>query len=123
MKIYESAEDYLETILMLKNRLGVVRSIDVVNELGFSKPSVSIAMKKLRESELVTVDSSGHIELTPSGKEIASSIYARHEFFTDVLTKMGVSPDVAKEDACKLEHHLSDESFEKLKLFFTKHSF
>lgn len=123
MNIYESAEDYLETILMLKNRMGIVRSIDVVNELGYSKPSVSVAMKKLRENNFITVDSSGHIELTEDGHKIASSIYARHEFFADVLTRMGVTPQVAKDDACKLEHHLSDESFEKLKEFFTKHSF
>ncbi len=123
MKIYESAEDYLETILMLKNRLGVVRSIDVVNELGYSKPSVSVAMKKLRENSLITVDSSGHIELTNEGREIADGIYERHQFFAEVLTRIGVDPTVAKEDACKLEHHLSDESFEKLKLFFTKHTF
>ncbi len=123
MKIYESAEDYLETILMLRNRLGSVRSIDIVNELGYSKPSVSVAMKKLRENELIVVDSSGHIELTGSGQSIADSIYERHQFFADVLTRIGVDPSVAKEDACKLEHHLSDESFEKLKLFFTKHSF
>lgn len=123
MKIYESAEDYLETILLLKNRIGIVRSIDIVNELGYSKPSVSIAMKKLRENEFITVDNAGHIELTSTGIEIASNIYARHKFFCDVLTRMGVNPDVAKEDACKLEHHLSDESFEKLKEFFTKHTF
>lgn len=123
MKIYESAEDYLETILMLKNRLGIVRSIDIVNELGYSKPSVSVAMKKLRENELITVDHSGHIELTASGMSIAESIFERHQFFTDVLTRIGVDPNVAKDDACKLEHHLSDESFSKLKEFFTKHSF
>ncbi|MFI3208126.1 MAG: metal-dependent transcriptional regulator [Eubacteriales bacterium] len=123
MKIYESAEDYLETILMLKNRLGVVRSIDIVNELGYSKPSVSIAMKKLRENALITVDASGHIELTDEGRSIADGIYERHKFFTDVLTRIGVNPDVAKDDACKLEHHLSDESFAKLKDFFTKHTF
>ncbi len=123
MKIYESAEDYLETILMLKSRLGIVRSIDIVNELGYSKPSVSVAMKKLRENALITVDSSGHIELTEEGTAIAEGIFERHQFFADVLTRIGVDPDVAKDDACKLEHHLSDESFQKLKLFFTKHTF
>lgn len=123
MKIYESAEDYLETILMLKNRLGIVRSIDIVNELGYSKPSVSVAMKKLREHNFITMDPSGHIELTKEGLAIADGIYERHQFFSDILTRIGVDPDIAKEDACKLEHHLSDESFEKLKLFFTKHTF
>ncbi len=123
MKIYESAEDYLETILMLKNRLGIVRSIDIVNELGYSKPSVSVAMKKLRENNFITMDPAGHIELTKEGLAIADGIYERHQFFSDILTRIGVNPDVAKEDACKLEHHLSDESFEKLKLFFTKHTF
>lgn len=122
MKIYESAEDYLETILLLKTRIGAVRSIDVVHELNFSKPSVSIAMKKLRENGLINVDPSGYIELTPEGREIASSVYEKHQFFIDILTGIGVSPEVAQDDACKIEHHLSEESFTKLKEFFTKHT-
>ncbi len=120
MKIYESAEDYLETILMLKKRLGIVRSIDIVNELGFSKPSVSVAMKKLRENNLITMDSASHIELTPEGTAIATRIYARHEFISELLIHLGVTPEVAKEDACKIEHHLSDESFEKIRTYFVE---
>ncbi len=123
MKIYESAEDYLETILLLKTRIGSVRSIDIVHELNFSKPSVSVAMKKLRENGFVIVDPSGYIELTEEGMKIASNIYEKHQFFIDVLTGIGVSKEVAQDDACKIEHHLSEESFTKLKEYFTKHSF
>ncbi len=115
MKIYESAEDYLETILLLKNQIGLVRSIDIVNHLGYSKPSVSVAMKKLRENELITVNNSGHIELTEQGHEIASGVYEKHQILTTILIDLGVTPEVAREDACKIEHHLSDESFEKIR--------
>ena len=118
MKIYESAEDYLEAILLLKKRIGDVRSIDVVNELGFSKPSVSVAMKKLREQHLITVSSNGHIILTDTGFEIASKVYERHTIITEILLKLGVSSHIAKEDACRLEHHLSEESYQAIKSFF-----
>lgn len=121
MKIYESAEDYLETILLLSERIGNVRSIDVVNELGFSKPSVSIAMKKLREQSLVEVDGHGHITLTPTGYEIAARIYERHTFITSVLVALGVDEDIAKEDACRMEHHLSEESYQAIKKHFHSH--
>ncbi|MDO4297129.1 MAG: metal-dependent transcriptional regulator [Lachnospiraceae bacterium] len=115
MKVLESAENYLETILILHNRLPQVRSIDVVNELGFSKPSVSVAMKGLREKGLIVMDPDGHITLTDAGREIAEMIYERHTLLTAWLTTLGVDPKVAAEDACRIEHVISKESFEKLK--------
>ncbi|MBC8535907.1 metal-dependent transcriptional regulator [Feifania hominis] len=114
MQIRESAEDYLEAILMLKARLGAVRSIDIANELQYSKPSVSIAMKKLRENGYITVDSDGLISLTDAGNQIASHIYNRHRLLTEFFVRLGVSEDVAVADACKIEHDLSDETFSKL---------
>jgi len=115
--IHESAEDYLESILVLRERRGQVRSIDVVNELGYSKPSVSIAMKKLRESGYISMDTDGSITLSESGLEIASRIYGRHKTITRFFVLLGVDPAVAAEDACKVEHDLSDETFSRLKEF------
>ena len=117
MVIHESAEDYLESILILKERRGVVRSIDIVNELGYSKPSVSIAMKKLRENGYISMDVDGSITLKESGQKIAERIYHRHRTITHLFTLLGVSPDVAAEDACKVEHDLSEETFEKIHAF------
>ena len=117
MVIHESAEDYLESILILKERRGVVRSIDIVNELGYSKPSVSIAMKKLRENGYSSMDVDGSITLKESGQKIAERIYHRHRTITHLFTLMGVSPDVAAADACKVEHDLSDETFDKIHAF------
>ena len=117
MVIHESAEDYLESILVLRERRGQVRSIDVVNELGYSKPSVSIAMKKLRESGYISMDADGSITLNESGLEIASRIYGRHKTITHFFVLLGVDPAVAAEDACKVEHDLSDETFARLKEF------
>ena len=114
MVIHESAEDYLEAILMLQERLGMVRSIDIVNELGHSKPSVSVAMKKLRENGYVSMASDGTITLNESGMEIASSVYKRHKTLTSLFELMGVSPEVARTDACKVEHDLSDETFDRI---------
>lgn len=114
MNIHESAEDYLESILVLKNRLGMVRSIDIVNELNYSKPSVSVAMKKLRENGYIEMDSGGYITLLPSGREIAERIYARHRLLTDFFIYLGVDSDVAASDACRIEHYLSDQTFEKV---------
>lgn len=122
MIIKESAENYLETIYVLKNKNGNVRSIDVATELGFSKPSVSVAMKKFREEGYITIDESGHISLTKSGLEIAERIYERHEILAKVLIAMGVSEDVAYEDSCKIEHDISDETFEKLKQHVIKYT-
>lgn len=115
MKIHESAENYLETIHMLKKENGSVRSIDIAHELGFSKPSVSVAMKNLRENGYITVDDGGLINLTSLGQQIADRMFERHTLITRWLTALGVSPEVAAEDACKIEHVISDESFEAIK--------
>lgn len=114
-RILESGEDYLETILILHNRNGGVRSIDIAAELDYSKPSVSVAMKNLRERECITVDKNGFISLTEKGREIAERVYERHLLFTSWLTSMGVPEDIATEDACRIEHCLSNESFEAIK--------
>ena len=115
MHYNESAENYLETILILSQKLPVVRSVDIANELGFKKSSVSIAMKNLREKNHITVTDAGFIYLTESGKEIADMIYERHQTITSLLVSLGVPSDIAAEDACKLEHVLSQESFAALK--------
>ncbi|HIY22258.1 MAG TPA: metal-dependent transcriptional regulator [Candidatus Flavonifractor merdigallinarum] len=115
MKIQESAENYLESILALKEEKGAVRSIDIVHHLEFSKPSVSRAMSLLRENGYITMDKEGYIELTEAGHEIAARIYERHQLFTQWLIRLGVSPDVAAADACRIEHDVSDETFQKLK--------
>ena len=120
MNIHASAEDYLETILVLKQRMGEVRSIDIVTELNFSKPSVSIAMKKLRENGYIEVDEGGYISLKETGLEIAQNIYDRHKVLTEFLVSIGVSEETAAADACKIEHQLSDESFEKIKASLSK---
>lgn len=117
MKIQESAENYLETVLMLRQRKGFVRSIDIANEMGFSKPSVSIAMKNLKENGYITIDDGGMISLTDKGREIAEKTYERHTLFTEWLIRLGVSPDVAAEDACRMEHAVSKESFAAIKNF------
>lgn len=115
MEIHESAEDYLETILVLKERSGQVRSIDIATEMNYTKPSISVAMKKLRENGYIEVDKDGFITLTASGYEIASNIYNRHKVLTDFFISLGVDRKVAAEDACKIEHDLSDETFEKIR--------
>lgn len=115
MEIHESAEDYLETILILKERSGQVRSIDIATEMNYTKPSISVAMKKLRENGYIEVDKDGFITLTASGYEIASNIYNRHKVLTDFFISLGVDQKVAAEDACKIEHDLSDETFEKIR--------
>lgn len=122
MKIQESAEDYLEAILHLSKKNEFVRSIDVVRHLGYSKPSVSVYLKNLRLNGYINVDSNGHITLTDTGMEIASRIDERHEMLANILMKLGVRKDVAYEDACGLEHHLSDESFNAIKNYFEKQS-
>ena len=111
----ESMEDYLETILMLQNRLGQVRSIDIVHELDYSKPSVSVAMKNLREKSYVTVDEDGFISLTEKGKQRAESVLERHTILSDWLIGIGVSKETAHADACRIEHDLSEESFAAIK--------
>ncbi len=118
MQIHESAENYLETILMLSKKLPVVRSVDIANELDFKKSSVSIAMKNLREGGKITVAQAGYIYLTDSGRAIAEMIYERHEWLTNWLISLGVDSNIAAEDACKMEHVISKESFEALKNHF-----
>ncbi len=117
MQIRESAENYLETILILSQRKGKgeVRSIDIVNELEFSKPSVSVAMKNLRENGYITVDKDGYIRLTDKGLEIAEKMYERHTLLSQWLIKLGVDGKVAVEDACRMEHVISAESFAAIK--------
>lgn len=115
LKIQESAENYLEAILMIHNRQGNVRSIDIANELSFSKPSVSVAMKNLRTNGYIEMDKNGFITLLDKGREIAEKIYERHTLISNWLMHMGVSPETAAEDACRIEHVISAETFEKLK--------
>ena len=117
MVIHESAEDYLESILILQEQCGSVPSIDIVNKLGYSKPSVSIAMKKLRESGYISMAADGTITLNDSGMEIASRIYGRHKTITRLFQHLGVSPEQAAIDACKVEHDLSQETFERICAF------
>lgn len=115
MNIHESAEDYLERILMLRLKNGMVRSIDIVRDLDYSKPSVSVAMKRLRENGYIEMDADGYISLLPPGEAIATRIYARHQVLTQFLVQLGVSPENAAADACKIEHDLSKESYERIK--------
>lgn len=115
MNIHESAEDYLERILMLRLKNGMVRSIDIVRDLDYSKPSVSVAMKRLRENGYIEMDADGYISLLPPGEAIATRIYARHQVLTQFLIQLGVSPENAAADACKIEHDLSEESYERIK--------
>ena len=114
----ESLEDYLETILMLYKSTGQVRSIDIANEMNFTKPSVSIAMKNLREKGYITMADNGYITLTESGKKRAESVFERHTILADLLISIGVNEETAREDACKVEHDLSEESFEAIKRVF-----
>ena len=118
----ESAENYLETILVLSRKLPVVRAVDIANELGFKKSSVSIAMKNLREKCYITVTDAGFIYLTESGKRIAELIYERHEFVSEWLMRLGVPQEIAIEDACKIEHILSKESHNAIKAFVAQHT-
>lgn len=114
-KSEESMEDYLETILLLQRQKGNIRSIDIANELGYSKPSISIAMKSLREKELITVTDTGYIALTGTGLMRAEKVLERHTLLKDWLIKLGVESDVAEEEACRIEHDISEETFELLK--------
>ena len=112
MKLHESAENYLETILILQERNGQVRSIDIASELGFTKPSVSFAMKKLRENAFIQMEPNGLIHLTESGHAVAARIYERHRVLSRMLMALGVRENVALEDACRIEHVISEESFQ-----------
>lgn len=120
MKILKSSEDYLEAMLIMKEVHGYIRSIDIAMELGVTKPSVSYATKRLRENGYITMDKDGFITLTDKGMAIAVHIYERHKVLTSVLIQLGVNPETAREDACKLEHDISDESFDALKRHLEK---
>ena len=121
MPIYESAEDYLETILILRERKGNVRSIDIVNEMNYSKPSISIAMKKLKSEGMVEMDLNGYITLTPLGEKIAQRTYRRHQLLEKVLVAMGVDEETAAEEACRIEHVIDENTYEKINEFYEKH--
>lgn len=120
MTLNESSENYLETILMLSQRLPVVRSVDIAESMGFKKSSVSVAMKHLREDEYITVTNSGFIYLTDKGKEVAEMIYERHEFLKSWLMRLGINEETASEDACRMEHDISKESFEAIKKYISE---
>ena len=122
MQLKESGENYLEAILILKKELGNVRSIDVAHHLNVSKPSVSVAMKNLREEGFLVVDELGNITLTEQGMQIADNMYERHHVLAKALMALGVSKETAYEDSCKIEHDLSQESFLKIKEFLEKHN-
>ncbi len=120
-KSHESAEDYLETILILRERKGNVRSIDIVNEMNYSKPSISIAMKKLKSEGMVEMDLNGYITLTPLGEKIAQRTYRRHQLLEKVLVAMGVDEETASEEACRIEHVIDENTYEKINEFYEKH--
>ena len=115
MHLQESGEMYLETILILSQRKRFVRSVDVADYMGYSKPSVSRAVSLLKQGEYITVDKEGFLQLTEAGREVAEKIYERHQVLTALLKQVGVSDEVAEEDACRVEHDISDETFEALK--------
>lgn len=121
MKIQESAENYLETILVLTKRIGTVRSIDIVNELDFAKPSVSVYVRNLRDNGFIDIDKSGYITLTQTGLQIAESIYERHQILTRMLISLGVDPQTAENDACRIEHVISTETFLAIKAHLEEH--
>ena len=120
MSLYESGEDYLEAILMVSERKDEVHAKDIVDELGFSKPSVSIALKKLKEQGYLTIDEMNHLHLTEKGLEIATNIYERHRILTLILESIGVSKQTAEDDACKIENDLSEESWMQIKKYYTE---
>lgn len=121
MHISESSEDYLERILMLSEKLPVVRSVDIANDMGYKKSSVSVAMKNLRQSGKITVTPAGYIYLTPEGRKIASMIYERHKCFSKWLKELGIDETTAANDACHMEHALSEQSFEAIKEYISRH--
>lgn len=120
MKIHASGEDYLEAILVLQKKIGMVRSVDLARHMGFSKPSISHAVGVLRDGGFLTVDKDGFLHLTEEGCEIAEKIYERHQFFTEQLIAAGENETTAEQDACRIEHAISDESFRKLQRYFMK---
>jgi DtxR family Mn-dependent transcriptional regulator len=121
-KSHESSEDYLETILILREKNGNVRSIDIVNKLNYSKPSISIAMKKLKSEGMVEMDLNGYITLTPKGEEVAQRIYSRHKLLEKCLIAIGVEPETAEEEACRIEHVIDDDTYDKINAFYERHA-
>ena len=121
-KSHESSEDYLETILILREKNGNVRSIDIVNKLNYSKPSISIAMKKLKSEGMVEMDLNGYITLTPKGEEVAQRIYSRHRLLEKCLIAIGVEPETAEEEACRIEHVIDDDTYDKINAFYERHA-
>lgn len=122
MKIYASGEDYLEAVLVLKKEKGMVRSVDLARHMGFSKPSISHAVGVLKNGGFLTVDEDGYLHLTEDGREVAEKIYERHQFFTEQLVAVGVDRETAERDACRIEHAISEETFQKLKASVEKQS-
>ena len=122
MKIQESAENYLETILVLTKRIGTVRSIDIVNELDFAKPSVSVYVRNLRDNGFINIDKNGYITLTETGLQIAESIHERHRILTRMLISLGVDPETAENDACRIEHVIDDDTYDKINAFYERHA-
>ena len=121
-KSHESSEDYLETILILREKNGNVRSIDIVNKMNFSKPSISIAMKKLKSEGMVEMDLNGYITLTARGEEVAQRIYSRHKLLEKCLIAIGVEPGTAEEEACRIEHVIDDDTYDKINAYYEKHA-
>ena len=122
MKIYASGEDYLEAVLVLQKEKGMVRSVDLARHMGFSKPSISHAVGVLKNGGFLTVDEDGYLHLTEDGREVAEKIYERHQFFTEQLVAVGVDRETAERDACRIEHAISEETFQKLKASVKKQS-
>lgn len=122
MKIYASGEDYLEAVLVLQKEKGMVRSVDLARHMGFSKPSISHAVGVLKNGGFLTVDEDGYLHLTEDGREVAEKIYERHQFFTEQLVAAGVDRETAERDACRIEHAISEETFQKLKASVEKQS-
>ena len=122
MKIYASGEDYLEAVLVLQKKKGMVRSVDLARHMGFSKPSISHAVGVLKNGGFLTVDEDGYLHLTEDGREVAEKIYERHQFFTEQLVAVGVDRETAERDACRIEHAISEETFQKLKASVEKQS-
>lgn len=122
MKIYASGEDYLEAVLVLQKEKGMVRSVDLARHMGFSKPSISHAVGVLKNGGFLTVDEDGYLHLTEDGREVAEKIYERHQFFTEQLVAVGVDRETAERDACRIEHAISEETFQKLKASVGKQS-
>lgn len=120
MKRYESREDYLEALLVLQRKKPAVRPVDLAEYMGYSKPSISYAIGVLKEGGFLVKDRRGHLHLTDAGREVAEQIYERHRFFTELLTKVGVSRELAEAEACRIEHCVSEETFEKLKQYLDK---